>query len=71
MRHTQVGVLTMTIQELGSIGGATVLGPMLMGLKESVQICSLGATVSDIVNMATISAYDVNEKDAHAALKAQ
>ncbi len=56
---------------LGSIGGATVLGPMLMGLKESVQICSLGATVSDIVNMATISAYDVNEKDAHAALKAQ
>ncbi|HBH89871.1 MAG TPA: NADP-dependent malic enzyme, partial [Hyphomonadaceae bacterium] len=56
---------------LGSIGGATVLGPMLMGLKESVQICSLGATVSDIVNMATISAYDVNEKDAHSALKAQ
>ena len=56
---------------LGSIGGATVLGPMLMGLKESVQICSLGSTVSDIVNMATLAAYDVNEKDVHAALKAQ
>ena len=54
---------------LGSIGGATVLGPMLMGLKESIQICSLGATVSDIVNLATMAAYDVNQPDAHEALK--
>ncbi|MFC6198001.1 NADP-dependent malic enzyme [Ponticaulis profundi] len=55
---------------MGSIGGATVLGPMLMGLKESIQICSLGATVSDIVNLATIAAYDVNQPDAHEAMKA-
>ncbi|MAK59752.1 MAG: NADP-dependent malic enzyme [Ponticaulis sp.] len=54
---------------LGSIGGATVLGPMLMGLKESIQICSLGSTVSDIVNLATIAAYDVNEPDAHEAVR--
>lgn len=53
---------------LGTMGGATVLGPMLMGLKASVQITSLGATVSDIVNMATIAAYDVNEPDAHESL---
>ena len=53
---------------LGSIGGATVLGPMLMALKESVQICSLGATVSDIVNLATIAAYDVNQPVAHSAM---
>ena len=54
---------------LGSIGGGTVLGPMLMGLKESIQISSLGATVSDIVNLATIAAYDVNVPDAHEAVK--
>ncbi len=54
---------------LKRIGGATVLGPILMGLKESVQICSLGATVSDIVNLATIAAYDVNQDQAHDALK--
>ena len=54
---------------MGSIGGATVLGPMLMGLQESIQICSLGATVSDIVNLATIAAYDVNEPDAHDSFK--
>lgn len=54
---------------LGSIGGATVFGPMLIGLKESIQICSLGSTVSDIVNMATIAAYDVNQPDAHEAVK--
>ena len=54
---------------LKRIGGATVLGPILMGLEESVQICSLGATVSDIVNLATIAAYDVNEDQAHEAVQ--
>ncbi len=61
---------SITTSLLGSIGGATVLGPMLMGLKESIQICSLGATVSDIVNLATIAAYDVNQEQAHDAVKA-
>ena len=45
-----------------------MLGPILIGLKESIQICSLGATVSDIVNLATIAAYDVNEEQAHEAV---
>jgi malate dehydrogenase (oxaloacetate-decarboxylating)(NADP+) len=46
---------------LASLGGATVLGPMLIGLENSVQICPLGASVSDIVTFATIAAFDVNQ----------
>ena len=42
---------------LKSIGGATVLGPFLTGLERPVQICSLGATASEITRMATLAAY--------------
>ncbi len=44
---------------LGELGGATLIGPMLVGLTHSVQICSLGAKDSDVVNMAALAAYDV------------
>ncbi|HHI88480.1 MAG TPA: NADP-dependent malic enzyme, partial [Hellea balneolensis] len=42
---------------LKSVGGATVLGPFLTGLERPVQICSLGATASEITRMATLAAY--------------
>jgi malate dehydrogenase (oxaloacetate-decarboxylating)(NADP+) len=42
-----------------SIGGATVLGPVVLGLSKPVQICPLSASVSQILNMATFAAYDV------------
>jgi malate dehydrogenase (oxaloacetate-decarboxylating)(NADP+) len=45
---------------LRELGGATLIGPMLVGLTHSVQICQLGAKDSDIVNMAALAAYDVN-----------
>jgi malate dehydrogenase (oxaloacetate-decarboxylating)(NADP+) len=45
---------------LKELGGATIIGPMLVGLTHSVQICPLGAKDSDIVNMAALAAYDVN-----------
>jgi malate dehydrogenase (oxaloacetate-decarboxylating)(NADP+) len=41
------------------LGGATVVGPLLIGLSRSVQICSLSASVSQILNMATFAAYDL------------
>ncbi|MEZ5908052.1 MAG: NADP-dependent malic enzyme [Hyphomicrobiaceae bacterium] len=44
---------------LQELGGATLIGPMLVGLSHSVQICSLGAKDSDIVNMAALAAYDI------------
>ena len=45
---------------LKELGGATLIGPMLVGLTHSVQICPLGAKDSDVVNMAALAAYDIN-----------
>ena len=45
---------------LKELGGATLIGPMLVGLTHSVQICQLGAKDSDIVNLAALAAYDIN-----------
>ncbi|MDZ4741091.1 MAG: NADP-dependent malic enzyme [Alphaproteobacteria bacterium] len=42
------------------IGGATVIGPLLVGLSKSVQIAPLGAKMSDIVNMAALAAYNIS-----------
>ncbi|MGD9803659.1 MAG: NADP-dependent malic enzyme [Hyphomicrobiaceae bacterium] len=44
---------------LRELGDATIIGPMLTGLTHSVQICPLGSTDSDILNMAAIAAYDI------------
>jgi len=41
-----------------SLGGATVIGPLLVGLEKPVQIVSLGASVSEIITAATFAAYD-------------
>jgi len=40
-----------------SLGGATVIGPLLVGLEKSVQIVPLGASVSEIITAATFAAY--------------
>ena len=47
-------ISTKMLQELG---GSTVIGPLLVGLDKPVQITSMGAKDSDIVNMAAIAAY--------------
>ncbi len=49
-------ISTRMLQELG---GSTVIGPLLVGLNKPVQIVSLNAKDSDIVNMAAIAAYNV------------
>jgi len=48
---------------LDSVGGATVLGPFLTGLSKPVQICSLGATASEITQMATLAAFAPSHRD--------
>ncbi len=51
-----------------ALGGATVVGPLLLGLSKPVQICQLAASVSQILTMATFAAYDVRtEADAAAS----
>jgi malate dehydrogenase (oxaloacetate-decarboxylating)(NADP+) len=42
-----------------ALGGATVIGPLLLGLNRSVQICQLSDSVSRILTMATMAAYDL------------
>jgi len=44
---------------LMELGGANVIGPMLVGLDRSVQIVSLSANDAQLVNMAALAAYNV------------
>ena len=45
-------------QLIQALGGATVIGPFLLGLSKPVQICPLSASVSRILQMATVCAHD-------------
>jgi malate dehydrogenase (oxaloacetate-decarboxylating)(NADP+) len=45
-------------QLLQTLGGATIIGPILLGLQKSVQIAPLSASVSKILQMATLAAYE-------------
>ncbi|MBX9614430.1 MAG: NADP-dependent malic enzyme [Caulobacteraceae bacterium] len=49
---------SISTQLVQALGGATVIGPLLVGLEKSVQIVSLGASVSEIITAATFAAYD-------------
>ncbi|HEY8563916.1 MAG TPA: NADP-dependent malic enzyme [Beijerinckiaceae bacterium] len=49
-------ISTKMLQELG---GAMVLGPLIVGLDKPVQVVSLGATDADIVNMAALAAFNI------------
>jgi malate dehydrogenase (oxaloacetate-decarboxylating)(NADP+) len=44
---------------LKSAGGATVIEGLLIGLEKSVQVARVGASVSDIVNLAGMASYDL------------
>jgi malate dehydrogenase (oxaloacetate-decarboxylating)(NADP+) len=56
-------ISTKLVQELG---GATVVGPLVLGLSKPVQICPLSASVSQILTMASFAAYDVRAGAARA-----
>ncbi len=45
---------------LQQLGGATVIGPLLVGFDRSVQIVQLGAKDAQLVNMAALAAYNVS-----------
>jgi malate dehydrogenase (oxaloacetate-decarboxylating)(NADP+) len=47
-----------TAKLLPHLGGGTVVGPLLIGLSRPVQIVNIGATVSDLVNLAALAAHD-------------
>ena len=43
---------------LGKMAGGSVVGPRLVGLEKPVQIVTMGAVVSEMVNMAALAAHD-------------
>ena len=49
-------ISTRMLQELG---GATVIGPLIVGLDRAVQIVPLGAKDTDVVNMAALAAFNI------------
>ena len=51
---------------LQELGGATLVGPLLMGLQKPAQIVQLGATVADMVNMAKFAAHEAIRDQARA-----
>jgi len=44
---------------VGHLGDREVIGPLLYGLKQPINIVSTNSTVESIVNMAALSAYEV------------
>jgi malate dehydrogenase (oxaloacetate-decarboxylating)(NADP+) len=46
---------------LASIGGAQVIGPVLMGLSKPVHVLQRGASVDDIVNMAALAVVEAQD----------
>ncbi|HAM48331.1 MAG TPA: hypothetical protein DCO73_11395, partial [Alphaproteobacteria bacterium] len=52
-------ISTRMVEELG---GGSVVGPFLIGLERPVQIAPIGATVSEIVNMAALAAFDLSRR---------
>lgn len=54
-RHS-ASISTKLMQEMA---GATVIGPILAGIDNSIQICSSTSTASDILNMAVLAACKV------------
>jgi malate dehydrogenase (oxaloacetate-decarboxylating)(NADP+) len=46
---------------LEELGGATLIGPILVGLEHPVQIARIGATSTEVLNMAAIAGYGLEK----------
>ena len=44
---------------LRELGGDSVIGPMLVGMKQRVQIAPMSASASDLVTLAVLAAGDI------------
>jgi malate dehydrogenase (oxaloacetate-decarboxylating)(NADP+) len=52
---------------LHHLGGATAIGPILVGMSQPVHILEMGADVQDIVNMTAVAVMDAQERSRPAA----
>ncbi len=48
---------------LHHLGGATAIGPILVGMAKPVHVLEQGADVQDIINMAAVAVMDAQERD--------
>jgi malate dehydrogenase (oxaloacetate-decarboxylating)(NADP+) len=55
---------SISVKLMQEMAGATVIGPILTGLNQPVQICSSVSTANDILNMAVIAACKVGKTGA-------
>ncbi len=47
---------------MARIGQATVIGPILMGMRKPIHVLQRGATVDDIINMTAIAVVEASHK---------
>jgi malate dehydrogenase (oxaloacetate-decarboxylating)(NADP+) len=52
---------------LNHLGGATAIGPILVGMRRPVHVLERGADVQDIVNMSAVAVVDVQERERRSA----
>ncbi len=50
---------SISVKLMQEMAGATVIGPILAGVKRPIQICGTNSTVNNILNMATLAACKV------------
>jgi len=55
---------------LNHLGGATAIGPILVGMRRPVHVLERGADVQDIVNMAAVAVVDAQERERGRAARA-
>ena len=48
---------------MGELGGAEIIGPVLLGMKKPVHILQLGSSIREIVNIAAIAAVDAQDRE--------
>jgi malate dehydrogenase (oxaloacetate-decarboxylating)(NADP+) len=53
-----LGAANIAYKLIGQIGGAEVIGPILLGMRKPVHVLQRGGTVQDIINLITIASVD-------------
>ena len=53
---------SISVKMMQELAGATVIGPILTGIADPIQICSTSSTVSDILNMAALAACKIGQE---------
>jgi malate dehydrogenase (oxaloacetate-decarboxylating)(NADP+) len=58
-----LGAANIAYKIMGQIGGAEVIGPVLLGMHRPVHVLQRGSTVQDAVNLITIASVDAAQKE--------